>query len=137
MTYYSKAGFPIEPLDGELTLKLIREKAYEIARNRAAYSDDLWVPRQCVDVRLAPDLYSSIVRELREMFLPLQSRVCVIGDFIRVNLDGVSIAFFPGAPPGICAMPFYSDIEAGYVVTPACHWCWTGCRAPYVGDYAI
>ena len=139
MTYYSKAGLPIEPLDGELTLKSLTAKAYEVARNRASYADSAWVPRQCVDVFLAPELYRSMVSELREILLSWKVRACVIGDYVRVNLDGVSMALVEDyrLPSDVCVMPFFPDIENGVVTTPSCHWCGTGCRPVYVGDYAI
>jgi len=136
---YSHAGFPVEPLDGELTLKSLTSKAYEVSRYRASCADSAWVPRQCVDVFLAPGLYRSVMSELREFVLSWEIRACVIGDYVRVNLDGVSMALIedPRLPSDVCVMPFFPDIADGFVSTPSCHWCWTGCRPVYVGDYAI
>ena len=136
---YSKAGFPIERLDGELTVRALVDKAYELSRNREAYADALWAPRQCVDVFLPPELYRPMVSKLQEEYLLDSFRVCVVGDYVRLNLGGCGVALIEDhrLSPDACVMPLFPDIEHGVVVTPSLHWCWLGCRPVYTGDYSI
>lgn len=132
-TSLTQSGIPYEHLDRLLTLQDVRDKCFELSRERAAYGP-IRGARLTVDVWVSPELHASLLKQAQAVLWEPGTHA-VVGEYFK--FDRANVIRDPRLLPGMCVMPHFPDIFCGVAENPKFHWAWLGCHALEELDWQI